>query len=352
MKKRVTLKDVARVAGVSVGTASMALNDNQLVNEETRKRVLEVATRLEYVPNEIARRLQAQRTNTIAVVIPHTASHVFSHPYFNGIFLGITEVLEKHGMTLNISTSPKETDEQSAYQKILRNRSADGVIVASAAATDKNAFKLAQSGYPVVFIGEFIDSGITSVAVDDYGGAFQATEHLIKEHKFTRIAHITGPLHHSSAQLRYEGFVYALRKNQLELRASDVYEGDYSQDAGYIGMKKLLSLDDYPKAVFVGNDLMSVGALQALGEANLRVPQDIAIVSFDDVYLAQLTSPPLTTVRQPIKELGKYAAEILINRLTDTNDQNTDIVPTQGLQHKLETKLIIRRSCGCMGGGT
>ena len=160
--------------------------------------------------------------------------------------------------------------------------------------------------------------------------------------------HITGPLHHSSAQLRYEGFVHALRKNQLELRASDVYEGDYSQDAGYIGMKKLLSLDDYPKAVFVGNDLMSVGALQALGEANLRVPQDIAIVSFDDVYLAQLTSPPLTTVRQPIKELGKYAAEILINRLTDTNDQNTDIVPTQGLQHKLETKLIIRRSCGCM----
>ena len=131
-----------------------------------------------------------------------------------------------------------------------------------------------------------------------------------------------------------------------------MYEGDYSQDAGYIGMKKLLSLDDYPKAVFVGNDLMSVGALQALGEANLRVPQDIAIVSFDDVYLAQLTSPPLTTVRQPIKELGKYAAEILINRLTDTNDQNTDIVPTQGLQHKLETKLIIRRSCGCMGGGT
>ena len=350
MKGRTTLKDVAKIAGVSIGTASMAINHNPLVNEETRKKVLEIAAELEYVPNEIARRFQAQRTNTIAVVIPHTASHVFSHPYFNGIFLGITEVLEKYGMTLNISTSPAETDEQSAYQKILQNRAADGVIVASAAATDKNAFRFAQLGYPVVFIGDFLEEGITSVGVDDYAGAFEATEHLIKVHGFSRLAHISGPLEHSSARTRLDGLLEALQAHQLELLPSDLYEGDYSQEAGYVGMKRLIALDDPPRAVFIGNDLMSVGALQALGEAGLSAPKDVAIVSFDDVHLAQLTSPPLTTVRQPIKELGHSAAEILMERLTGDVDTGSWHRTTDGQHHKFETKLVVRRSCGCTGG--
>lgn len=345
MRKRITLKEVAEETNLSIGTVSMALNGNPLVNEKTRKKVLETATSLGYVRNEIARNFRSQRTNTISVVIPHTGSHVFSHPYFNEFFIGVMEVVEKNNMILNISTSPIETDEESAYRKIIKNKSADGVIVASASLSDRNAFRLAKLGYPVVFIGDFSQNNMVSVGVDDFGGAWKATEHLIEVHGFSRIGHISGPLNHGPAKNRFEGMKGALAIRGLSFYDYDLFEGDFSREAGYQGMNHLLRLEEPPQALFIANDLMSVGALQAIAEAGLIVPRDFAIVSFDDVSLAQLTSPPLTTVRQPIKELGSIATQMLIARI------NEDSYPKHGKledsAHKLATSLTVRQSCGC-----
>src|SRR4030081_2381032 len=232
-----TLKDVASLTGLSVGIVSMALADDPRVaaatrvavlrgapeldyvphppapalpgprlRAATRVAVLRAAQELDYVPNSAARALRVQRLGAIAVVVPHSSQHVFSHPYFSEVLQGISEVLEQHDFTLVLSTSRREQDEDNAYTKILRGRRADGVIVVSAAIGDRNIQRLALSGYPVVFLGRGVDLRITAVGVDDLGGAEQAVGHLVGLHQRRRIAHITGPLAHQSAVDKLTGY--------------------------------------------------------------------------------------------------------------------------------------------------
>lgn len=340
--QRVTIHDVAKAAGVSIGTVSLAMSDHPDVAEATKERVRQVASDLSYSPSAVGRALQARRTNSVALVVPHSGQHVFGHLYFMEVMSGVSEVLDTAGMTLVVSTSPTEADEEAAYLKILRSQQVDGVILASAALHDPNITHLQQSAHPFVYVGRYpLDAQVPSVGIDDIGGALNATKHLL-EHGHTRIAHISGPLAHLSALDRKRGYERALRQAGVNLRPEYCFEGDFSEDAGRIGMQALLDLAEPPTALFAANDETALGAINALRRAGIEPGKGFPVVGFDDVLLARVVSPPLSTVRQPMRQLGVIAANLLLHIL---NGKQPGM-----LQTELPTELVVRSSCGCEPG--
>lgn len=336
---RITIREVAEEAGVSVATVSLALADHPNVAESTKARVREAAEKLHYRPSAMGRALQSQRANTIGLIIPHSGQHVFSHLYFMEVMAGVSEVLNTADMTLVLSTSSSEVDEDEAYLKLLRSQRVDGVIIASAAISDKNFETLRQSNFPFVFIGRFPqDASVAAVGVDDFGGAKLAVQHLI-EHGHTRIAHISGPLGHLSAVDRKMGYDAALAEAGISLPEGYLYEGDYSEEAGRAGMTALLDLLNPPSALFAGNDETAAGAIDVLRARGITPGVGFPIVSFDDVVLARLMAPALTTVHQPMRELGEQAARSLLAIINGEKPEPLQLV--------LPTQLVVRSSCGC-----
>lgn len=334
-----TLRDLAAAAGVSIGTASMALSGHPAVAEATRAKVTSLARRLGYVPNHAARSLRAGRQNALGLVIPHSGAHVFSHPYFMEVLRGISETTSASGFTVVLSVAATEKSIEDAYVKILDSHRVDGVIVASAATYDPNISRLAASGHSFVVLGRYpADSSVDAIGVEDRQGAFAATSHLIG-HGHQLVAHISGPSGHQSASDRLEGYRDALGVHGLPYRGALVVEGDYSPEAGYAAARRLFGQQPTPTAIFAGNDEMAFGVLRAAGELGLESPADFALVGFDDIQLASVVTPPMTTVRQPMAEIGAQAARRLINLL--------DGQPVTARQIELATQLIVRRSCGC-----
>lgn len=339
-RRPATMKDVALLAGVSTGLASMALAGSSRVASTTRETVHRAAEQLDYVPNSTGRALRSQRLGAIAVVIPHSSQHVFSHPYFTEVLQGVTDVANSHDLTVVLSTSRQEEDEEAAYLKVLRSRRADGVIVAAAAMKDRNVARLASSGYPVVFLGRDPgDARITTIGVDDRAAAEQATAHLIGFHQLHRVAHLTGPLAHQSAADKLDGYRAALHRHNLPFDERLVIQGDYSQESAFHACGRLLDAGDRIDGLFAANDEMALGCLEALHHRHLEVPGDVALVGFDDIGLAKLVQPALTTVHQPMTEIGRVAAEQLIRML------NGDV--TEPAHIEIPTEIIIRSSCGC-----
>jgi DNA-binding LacI/PurR family transcriptional regulator len=336
---RVTIRDVAREAGVAVGTVSQALADSPAIAAETKRKVREAAARLHYRPSALGRALQSRRTNAVALIVPHSSQHVFAHLYFMEVLAGVSAVLNAAGMTLVLSTTLTEAEQEDAYAKILHSQIVDGVILASAALHDKNIASLQLSSYPFVLIGRYpLDPSVPTVSVDDEGGARQAVAHLIG-HGHTRIAHISGPLAHLSAMDRLTGYKHALAAAGIPFRPEYCWEGDYSEAAGHAGTRALLTLAKPPTAIFAANDETAIGVIAALRDAGRQPGREFAIVGFDDLMFARLTHPPLTTVHQPMRALGSAAAQILLALLNDR--------PAGELPDPLPTHLVIRGSCGC-----
>ncbi len=339
MQRRFTIKDVARLAEVSPATVSLALADNPTVAVATRQRVRDVAKRLNYVPSRVAQSLQSQRTSAVALVIPHSAQHVFSHPYFMGILEGIVDVLNRHDYTLVLSTAASETTEATAYLKVLNSRQADGMIVASAAVNDPNVQSLIHSGYPLVYLGRYLGNDqVPAVGIDDTAGARMATEHLLW-HGCQRIVHLSGPLAHQSAIDRLAGYREALQNVGLRRDDTLVSTGDYTEHSGYEAMHRLIAMGTAVDAVFAANDEMAFGSLRAIKAAGLRVPDDLAVVGFDNIRLAEVVTPSLTTIHRSLDQLGHIAAEQLLCQLRGEIPE-----PVQVL---LPTQLVVRHSCGC-----
>ncbi|KIL38431.1 hypothetical protein SD70_26310 [Gordoniibacillus kamchatkensis] len=337
----VTIKDVAKIAGVSPATVSLALSGDARVNEKTRRLVEEAAQRLNYIPNEIGRSLRAKSTETIAFIIPNTSHHVFSHPYFSQLLEGITEVLDDNNYNLMLSTTPSEKEESAAYDKILRNRRVDGIILSSASIKDKNILRMVESGFPVVYLGKWHHDEVLTVERDDYGGAYQATEHLIRLGR-KRIVHISGPLDHQEGIDRLEGYKQALLDHKILYEAPLVIEKDFSRQAGYDAIAELAHRQTAFDAVFAGNDLMAIGALKRLKDMQVRVPQDVSVVGFDDIDMATVVSPMLTTIHQPMRQIGRMAAEKLLAHLN-----NQEVTEKQSV---VSTHLVVRESCGAGSG--
>ncbi len=337
--RRVTIHDVARELGVSIATVSLALSNNSVVADATMERVREVARRLNYSPSAVGRALQAKKANAIGLVVPHSGQHVFGHLYFMEVLSGVIEVVNKAEMTLVLSTASTEEEEGQAYLKILQSQQVDGIVVASAALFDINIARLNQSGRPFVFIGRYpLNQALPAVGIDDNGGARQAVRHLL-EHGHHRIAHISGPLQHLSAVDRFNGYQAELKQARLEPRADYLFEGDYTEEAGRAGMLKLLKLTEPPTALFAANDETAVGAMAVLRQAGITPGRDFPVVGFDDVLLARHVIPALTTVQQPMRELGREAAKLLLTVIQGKKLEQA--------QTELRTNLVIRQSCGC-----
>lgn len=333
-----TLKDVARLAGVSTGTASMALADSTRVSHETKAAVRRAAEQLNYVPNWVGRALRGRGLGAIALVIPSRTGAIFAHPYFTEIVEGISEVASGLDMTLVLSTTDG-ADGERAYLRLLRARRADGVIVAAAAIDDRNIDRLIASGYPVIVLGRHpANPSGYAVGVADRGGAAAATRHMIEKHGATRIAHISLGLTGLAGVDRLAGYRDALAEYSLPFDDELVIEGDATPEGGEAAVERLLRRGHFD-ALFAGNDEMAAGAIQAMRAATTNALMDRGIVGFDDVRFASLIDPPLTTVRQPMREIGRIAAQRLVALIGGT-------APDPG-QLELPTDLVVRRSCGC-----
>lgn len=334
---KMTIEQIADLAGVSRSTVSRVLNDHPSVSEKARKRVWDVVNEHGYAPSAAARSLASSRTNVIGLLIPRSAASIFSDPYFPQVIQGITETCTEHEYFLMLSMLTGDMEKR-FYHRILRGNHFDGVIMLASTVDDPILPLLIKNGLPFVMIGRHpYFEEINCVDAQNRTGAHTAVSHLI-ELGHSRIATITGPLDVAAALDRRDGYKQALLEAGRTVDSDLIVEGDFTQEGGHTAMKQILALDPMPTAVFVASDAMALGALRAIDEAGLDVPDDMAVVGFDDVPAASFSNPPLTTVRQPIYELGTTAATELIAHLE--SDEETPI------QKRLPVELIVRESCG------
>jgi DNA-binding LacI/PurR family transcriptional regulator len=332
-----TLKQVAGVAGVSRATASRVFTESPRVSARARRAVERAARQLGYVPNRAARSLRTGRTGLVALVIPEPTARLFSDPLFPRVVRGITEVLAEQDrqLVLLAPQSPADEERLGAY---LAAGHVDGALLISLHGGDALPGRLAGRGLPVVVGGRPPVAGpVSYVDVDNVGGALAAVGHLVARGR-RRIATVTGPLDMPAAQDRLEGCRRALAAAGLHLRPPLEAEGDFSHDGGVAAMRALLARHPDLDAVFAASDLMAAGALQVLREAGRRVPEDVAVVGFDDSPFAASTVPPLSSVRQPIEEWGREMTRVLGAGI-DAERQ----VPRRVI---LATELVVRASTG------
>jgi LacI family transcriptional regulator len=335
-----TLEEVGKLAGVSRSTVSRVVNGHPSVRDEVRERVWAVIHETGYQPHAAARSLATRRTRTIGAVIPEAVMTLFVDPFFSLLLCGITETCNDHGYYLMLSLFNGPETEEELYRRQIRSGHLDGVIVASSRIDDPLIPTLLEDGVPFVMVGRHSDSRASYVDVDNVGGARMAVEHLIRlGHR--RIGTITGPLSMASGEDRLVGYRQALEAHRIPVQEALIAEGDFTEGGGTMGMQRLLSAS--PTAVFAASDSTAIGALKAIREAGLHVPEDIALIGFDDIPLAAALEPALTTVRQPIERLGSMAADLLLNLLENPPG-------TQHPAHRmiLPAKLIVRDSCGAL----
>jgi LacI family transcriptional regulator len=335
----VTIKDVAKAANVSVASVSRALNGSSSVTEETRKLVLETARALRYVPHSGARSLSTSRTNTIGVVLPDLYGEFFSE-----LIRGIDLAARRRSLHLLVSSSHGDAEEAGAALRAMSGR-VDGLIVMSPHVDAGFLAANLPDTLPIVLLNTH-DAGhhCSSLSIDNYGGAAAMVRHLV-EMGHRRIVMITGPSNNFESAERLRGFRETLERLVPDLDPNElsILHGDFTEESGYRAGHQLQSLKRLPDAVFAANDMMAIGCMFALNEAGLRVPRDVAVVGFDDIPTARFVTPPLTTVRIRISEMGSRALETLAFQVE--NPEGTKLS-----NHVLQTELVVRRSCGSPRG--
>jgi DNA-binding LacI/PurR family transcriptional regulator len=338
-----TLKEVARAAGVSRATASRVLSEPRPPGDlsrraaETRRAVERAARSLGYVPNRTARSLRTGRTRSVALVIPEPAIRLLGDPLFPRVVRGITEVLAASDLQL-VLLAPQARDDEDRLGSYLTSGHVDGALLLSLHGDDPLPARLAGHRLPVVVGGRPpAGSGVSYADVDNLGGAVAATLHLSGLGR-RRIATITGPPDMPAAQDRLEGYRQALRTAGLPVDGALAESGDFTRDGGERAMRALLEREPALDAAFVASDLMAAGALQVLSETGRRVPGDVAVVGFDDSPFAASTIPPLSSVMQPIEELGREMTRLLLAAI-----ESRELVARRVI---LSTELVVRASSG------
>ncbi len=338
-RKKVTSHDVAKLAGVSRTTVSLVLNDvpHTRITEGTRQRVLDAAKRLRYRPDAAARSLATKQTRTIALVLYQSADRIVGDAFLTSVVRGLCEVAQQRGFRLLLHPF-EDVGKSEAYISLVLENSIDGLIVSGPRSDDEQLPKLREDGFPVVLLGQLNGAGIHFVDVDNAAAAFRAVSRLVQlGHR--RIGLITNaPLEYTASAARWRGYQEALEEAGLPYDESIVRYGNFRAQSGYQAMEELLALTEPPTATFIASDEVATGALAALHERGISVPDGMAIVGFDDIPLARYLTPPLTTIRLPAYDLGLQAADMLIDII-----QGEEIAETGVL---LDTELIIRESCG------
>ncbi len=329
--KAATIRDVAERASVSVASVSRVLNGAGPVTEPTRRRILDAVEALQYVPHSGARSLSTSRTHTVGVILPDLFGEFFSE-----LIRGLDVAAREQGYHLIVSSSHDDAEEAAAAMRSMRGR-VDGLIVLSPHLDGASLAAGQAGGVPVLLMnGGGQDSGRPSIVIDNHGGARTAVEHLLDLGR-RRIAHVAGPSGNLEAEARLAGYLEAMAEAGLESR---VVEGDFTQASGHGAGVELMG-NERPDAIFAANDMMAVGVMLALQEAGVRCPDDVAVVGFDDVPIAALVRPSLTTLQIRIADNGRRALERLVGLIESTGqdlaDTACDVVTPE---------LVVRQSSG------
>ena len=330
-----TIKDLARELKLSPSTVSRALRDHPDISPKTKKRVVSLADKLDYHPDSIAQSLQTKKTKTIGVIVPE-----IKQPFFAAAINGIEELAYAAGYTIIVCQSNETADREVLVTRSLGSHRVAGLLVSLSRNTNNlDHFKVLQRrGVPIVFFDRVSnDIEASKVVVDDYKGAFDVVEHLIKS-GYKRIAHLAGPKNLSISKFRLKGYMDALQQGNLSFNDSMVVYGGLDDTDGIVGFQKLLNLETLPDAIFAVNDPVATGAFVMIKEHGMKIPDDIALAGFSNTYMTSLLDPPLTTVEQPSYEIGKTAAQLLMEQI-NSNDEN--FVPKFIV---LKTHLIVRGS--------
>lgn len=327
----VTMEDVAREAGVSINTVSRALNNKPDINDQTKERILRIADHLGYRPNRLAQGLRAEKTGTLGLIVADIAN-----PFFSTLVKGVEATAKERGYTLLVKDSDEtyEKEEEAIHTMIAEQ--VDGLLI-SPVQTQKGSIKeLMSASLPFVLLGRYFpDMDVDYVVTDDVQGGYKATNHLFNQ-GYERVALLNGPVHVSSAKARLQGYRKAYRESDLSLQDDLIFEGAVTLEDGYNYMTNLLDQREVVDAVFVYSDLVGFGVYQKLLEVGLKIPEDIAIVGYDDTPLTGCLEVPFTTVRIPKKKLGSKALQCLVNKI-DNDEQST-------VQDKLDVTLVDRAS--------
>lgn len=319
------MKDVARLAGVSTSTVSHVINKDRFVSDAIRVRVEDAVRTLNYAPSALARSLKLNQTRTIGMLI--TAS---SNPFYSELVRGVERSCFESGYSLVLCNTEGDEQRMNRNLETLLQKRVDGLLLLCTETHQPSpAIMTRYPAIPTVMMDWSPFDGDSDVIQDNslLGGDI-ATRHLI-EKGFTRIACVTGPLDKTPARLRLEGYRTAMQRAGLAVPEGYEVIGDFEFGGGLRAMQSLLALPEPPQAVFMGNDAMAVGAYQALYQAGLRIPQDIALVGYDDIELARYMTPPLTTIHQPKDELGELAIDVLIHRMAqpELQQQRLQLTP-------------------------
>jgi len=318
----VKLEDIARSLNLSVSTVSRALSGNGRVGEKTRRRVQEAVRESGYTVNTVARSLRIRDARNIGVVVPD-----IGNSYFASIIKGAQQFCRENGYTLTVCSSDEDADYEAEALQMLLEKQVSGVILASVGGSRDYVRHYARLGIPIVFIDNIPENcgAHDLVTIDNLAAAYSLTEAMIAR-GYRELGAITGPRSQATGQLRYEGFVKAMTDAGLEIKPEWVLEGEFRAESGYQLMKDLLALPDRPRAMIFGNNNLSCGAINAIREAGLNIPGDVALATFDIEDPTGLITPHITTLNQPAREIGGRAAEIIFARLNDGVPEENRII--------------------------
>ncbi len=336
--KKVRLIDIANETGFSIKTISRVVNQQGGVHPETRKKIMEVIKKYNYSPNPMAVTLRTNRTNTIGFVVPD-----FTNQFFGEVGLAIEGYCKAHNYSLIVSFSGNTEKGEEEALRLLTSKYVDGIVLASVGTTDATVREILNDDMtPLVVIDNELQEVKTNTVIhDNIQGAFILTQHLIA-HRYTNIGCIAGLLNQTSGSERLKGFKMAMAESHLEVPESHIISEDWTSDGGYRAMKRFLELDpeERPRALFVANSVMALGCYKALIQESIKIPEEVAIVSFDNLSYIESLEPPITTLSGTGQLVGEEAAKLLFASMQENDVTSSQRVTIQG-------KIIKRRSCGC-----
>ena len=326
----ITIKDIAKKAGVSYATVSRAISNKYGVKSETREKVEAVARQLGYTPNGIARGLVNKQTHTIGLIIPD-----INNPFFPMVVRGIEEVVQKHGYSIFLCNSDYDSQRERHYLSLLAEKRVDGIILMPGG-EQQNQEAANTSGVPMVYVcREFFEAEKSFVVIDDERGGFLATRHLI-EQGYESIGFIGSTNQASATGARFRGYQLAFEKFGIPLNKDYIIAGEFKWEVDHRIITEMITQKKVPRSIFAENDFMALGIIQRIQETGLKIPEDIAIVGFDDILFANFPGISLTTIRQPKYEMGKIAAKILMDQIINKCHDPKRII--------IEPELVIRKS--------
>jgi DNA-binding LacI/PurR family transcriptional regulator len=326
-----TIKEIASKAKVSIATVSRALNNDSSVAQETQKKILELANQLNYRPNILARNFVKKKSNIIGMILPE-----ISDEFFTEVIKGVDEVTYKKDYYSIVASSHKYESLADEIVTFINNGLFSGLILLLSDLKPKLESVLLESHIPVVLINSNTKvKNFDTIAIDNYEGSYEMTKYLITKKGYTRLGHITGPSPNDDSLLRKEGFISACKKYNAEYL---IEQGNFTKESGYEGCKLQMKSKKRPQVIFAANDMMAIGCYDFIKETGLKIPMDLGVVGFDDIFVSQYLTPPLTTVRVRIEEIGKNAADILLKRIKEE-------MKSAKVNIKVSSELVIRESC-------